>query len=136
MDKDMDAPELAFKIEDRFISIQETDGGYDYSIYDDSYHLLDGGVLDDQDISIREAAEGILEELKAPAYDERTDTFSHNDRLQGNIRMSSKAEQVDYEELMEKVDEVGAAEIGAAQANRDIVAEFREKTEAMFDRDR
>lgn len=36
--------ELAFQIADRFISIQETEGGYDYSIMGTDYKEIDGGV--------------------------------------------------------------------------------------------
>ena len=36
--------ELAFKVADRIISIQECDGGYDYSIMDKHYQEIDGGV--------------------------------------------------------------------------------------------
>lgn len=38
--------ELAFQIADRYISIQETEGGYDYSIMGADYKEIDGGVYD------------------------------------------------------------------------------------------
>lgn len=38
--------ELAFQIGDRYISIQEVDDGYDYSIMGDDYKEIDGGVYD------------------------------------------------------------------------------------------
>ena len=38
--------ELAFSIADRFISIQEVDGGYDYSIMGADYKEIDGGIYD------------------------------------------------------------------------------------------
>ena len=50
-EQQMDVDEAAYKLGDRYISIQRTDEGFDYSIYDEAYHLLDGGVLDNPDIS-------------------------------------------------------------------------------------
>lgn len=35
---------LAYEVGELYFSIQETEGGYDYSIYDKDYNLLDGGV--------------------------------------------------------------------------------------------
>ena len=40
---DLELDEVACKLGDRYISIQRTDEGFDYSIYDEGYHLLDGG---------------------------------------------------------------------------------------------
>lgn len=45
--------ELAFSIADRFISIQEVEGGYDYSIMGADYKEIDGGVYDNPDVTIR-----------------------------------------------------------------------------------
>ena len=56
--------ELAFRIEDRFITIQSVDEGYDYTIYDVDGKELDGGVYDNPDISIYEAVNDIVEDLK------------------------------------------------------------------------
>ena len=49
--------ELAFQIADRFISIQEVDGGYDYSIMGADYKEIDGGMYDNSDVSIRRSEE-------------------------------------------------------------------------------
>ena len=56
--------ELAFQIADRFISIQEVDGGYDYSIMGADYKEIDGGVYDNPDVSIREVLDDILTDLR------------------------------------------------------------------------
>ncbi len=56
--------ELAFQIADRYISIREVEGGYDYSIMGEDYRELDGGVYDNPDISIREALNEIVLDLK------------------------------------------------------------------------
>ena len=57
--------ELAFQIADRFISIQEVDGGYDYSIMGVEYKEIDGGVYDNPEVSIREALHDIVDDLKS-----------------------------------------------------------------------
>ena len=56
--------ELAFSIGDKYVSIQTCSEGYDYSILDASYNLIDGGVYDNPDISIREALKEIIEDFQ------------------------------------------------------------------------
>lgn len=63
--------ELAFQIADCYISIQEVDDGYDYSILgadynanDGSHWRYDGGVYDNPDVTIREAMTDIIDDLK------------------------------------------------------------------------
>ena len=56
--------ELVFGIEDRYIFAQSVDEGYDYTIYDIDGKELDGGVYDNPDISIYEAVNDIVEDLK------------------------------------------------------------------------
>lgn len=56
--------ELAFQIADRCICIQEVYDGYYYTIYDSEMKELDGGVYDNLDISIYEALEDIVEDIK------------------------------------------------------------------------
>lgn len=129
---DLELNEEAYRLGDRYISIQRTDEGFDYSIYDEGYHLMDGGVLDDPDISIGEVLKQITDELKQPVYDAERDTYTHT-ALQGSIRQKDVAEAVDYDELMEKVDAVGQEEIQAVKSAQEIVAEFRAKTEEKFD---
>ena len=52
--ENQDVQELAFQLADRYIRIQETGEGYDYTIYDMNYRELDGGVYDNPDITITE----------------------------------------------------------------------------------
>jgi len=125
--------EAAYKLGDRYISIQRTDEGFDYSIYNEEYHLLDGGVLEDSDISMKEVLQQITDELKQPVYDEKHDTYTHTE-LQGNIRQKDAPVAVDYDDLMEKVDAIGQEEIQAVKSAQEIVAGFRAKTEEKFDR--
>lgn len=56
--------ELAYKLADRIISIQKCDGGYNYSIMDEHYREIDGGVYDDPDVDISYVLLSIVEELK------------------------------------------------------------------------
>ena len=100
--------QMAFSIDDKFVSIQTCDDGYDYSIYDANYKLLDGGVYDNPDISIHAALKDILEDIGVTERDERI--------------------PVDYEELIEKGEDVEQAEIAA----RHIVSDFKARTNEMF----
>ena len=100
--------QMAFAINDKFVSIQCCEGGYDYSIYNADYSLYDGGVYDNPDISIHAALKDILEDIGVKATDERI--------------------PVDYEELTEK----GEAVEQAAMEARQTVAKFKAKTEEMF----
>lgn len=76
--------------DDIFISIQKCDDGFDYSIYAADYNLIDGGVYDNPYISIQAALNSVCED-----YISSTDTLK----------------PVDYDELMEKVEEVEARTI-------------------------
>ena len=58
--------ELAVHIADRYILMHECEEGYDYSILDEQYHLLDGGVYDNPDITIRRAMDMVIANLKEP----------------------------------------------------------------------
>lgn len=85
--------ELAFQLADRYISIQEASEGYDYTIYDMGYWKLDGGVYDNPDITIRQALDEIVADLKEPA---------HRSALEGNIQADDELIPIDYDGLMEK----------------------------------
>ncbi|MCD8012010.1 MAG: DUF3849 domain-containing protein [Lachnospiraceae bacterium] len=54
--------EVAYRAGNRYFTIQNTDGGYDYTFYDKAFHEIDGGVYDNPDVSIREAMDDILED--------------------------------------------------------------------------
>lgn len=76
--------EVAYAFGEMFLSIQECDEGYDYSIYDKEYKLLDGGIYENQTCTIWEAAKDILDEDKGKDL--------------GDVQF------VDYEELEEKTE--------------------------------
>lgn len=89
--------EAAVRVGDYFIGIQETDTGYDYTIYRQDYSLMDGGVYESQDETMFHILRFVIE-----------------DDLKLNME---NAELVDYEELMKKVEEVEYAAIIARQQN-------------------
>ena len=92
-------------------------GGYDYSVFDADYRLIDGGVYDNLDISTYAALKDVLEDFGLSEQDKRI--------------------PVDYEELMEKTEAVEReqlneriqAEVPEADS---VVADFKAKTEELF----
>lgn len=62
LQKDRLMEEVAFRLEGMgYLHIQETDNGYDYTLYDPKLHHKDGGLLDELELSIQEACKAILE---------------------------------------------------------------------------
>ena len=113
--------ELTFSIADRFISIQEVDGGYDYSIMGADYKEIDGGIYDNPDVTIREALHDILEDLKSqPDYN----------GAKGNIQREDELIPMDYDGLMEKAEE--ANRIIPESTPSSVVADFKAKTGELF----
>ena len=129
--------ELAVHIADRYILMHECDEGYDYSILNEQYHLLDGGVYDNPDITIQRAMDMVIADLQEPRFSAVTEQYYRDEYLQGEVYAGSEVEIVDYEELSEKAEQVEQAELEARQAefrenNPDVVADFRAKTEELF----
>ena len=116
-----DEAELAFQIADRYISIQEVDGGYDYSIMGADYKEIDGGVYDNPDVTIREALTDIIDDLKSAP--------DHNG-AKGSIKEKDELIPIDYDGLMEKVEK--ANEVVPKNQESSIIADFRAKTNEMF----
>ncbi len=112
--------ELAFQIADRFISIQEVDGGYDYSVMGADYKEIDGGVYDNPEVSIREALDNILADIRDNPFDNST---------RGNIRDNDELIPIDYDGLMEKAEAAGRIE---PQAQGSVVENFKAKTNELF----
>ena len=113
--------ELAFQIADRYISIQEVDGGYDYSIMGADYKEIDGGVYDNPDVTIREALTDIIDDLKSAP--------DHNG-AKGSIKEKDELIPINYDGLMEKVEKANVV-VPKNQENS-IIADFREKTNELF----
>lgn len=105
--------ELAYEVGERYFAIQRTEEGYDYSFYDEDFRLIDGGVYENDEISIEEAAEELLEE-------------------EG---WTGERIRRDYTQLMEKVeemDEVVMAEIQKSQGEYKPLAKVEELEEANY----
>ena len=119
--------ELAFQLADRYISIQEVSGGYDYTIYDMNYRELDGGVYDNPSLTIRQALDEIVTELKEPM---------HRSELEGNIHTYDELIPVDYGELIEKAEQEAKYGIERRMqkeaADRKAVEDFKAKTGELF----
>ncbi len=110
--------ELAFQIADRYISVQETEGGYAYSVMDLDYKELYEDIYHNPDISIREAFDEIMEDLRIIPFD---------NGARGNIQDGDERIPIDYDGLMEKVE---AAKAVAPQSS--VVADFKAKTNELF----
>lgn len=105
--------ELAYEVGERYFAIQRTEEGYDYSFYDEDFRLMDGGVYENDEISIEEAAEELLE-----------DEGWTGERIRG-----------DYDQLMEKVeemDEIVMAEIQNSQGEYKPLAKVEKLEEANY----
>ena len=119
--------ELAFRLADRYISIQEVTEGYDYTIYDMNYRELDGGVYDNPDITIRQALDEIVTDLKEPM---------HRSELEGNIHTYDELIPIDYDVLVEKAEQEAKHgienRIRKEAEERKTVADFKARTEELF----
>lgn len=112
---------LSFKIANRLISIQEVEGGYDYSIMDLNYHEIDGGIYDNQNVTIRQALDDIIEDLiNSPDYNGAKGTISNRDVW----------EPLDYDEVIEKAEM--ANRIGSEVLKSRSIMDFKAKTLEKF----
>lgn len=88
--------DLVFSIANRYITIQSATEGYEYTIYGDDFQEMDGGVYDNPDISIYEAIDEIVDDLK-----KQMDT----NEVKGSIESSSVLVPLngdEFEETLEK----------------------------------
>lgn len=163
MQNDIPEPEpeeLAFSLDDKnFISIQTCDDGYDYSIYDSDYKLIDGGVYDDPDISIHSVLNILVEEYcPGTKIIEPVDFYELNKFVEAVERSLEKAAIVgekyvktnmgdipleDYYEIKAheygydsyadmKAEGLGISEPETFVKSSNIVNEFKAKTREMF----
>ena len=130
--KETDRPEteLAFQLADRYISIQEVSDGYDYTIYDMDYREMDGGVYDNPDITIRQALDEVVSDLKEP---------THRSGLEGSIQADDELIPIDYDGLMEKAEQAEKEHLEERIKNEvpeavqsKVIADFKAKTEELF----
>ena len=81
---DWNEVQIAYQIGKQYFTIQTAEDGYDYTFYNEDYQEDDGGIYDNPTIYVDEAASDILEDKGYSLED---------------------AKVVDYEELMEDVEE-------------------------------
>ena len=60
--------------------------------------MLDGGVYDNPDITIRKAMDMVIADLKEPRFSVVTEQYYRDEYLQGEVYAGSEVEIVDYEE--------------------------------------
>ena len=93
--------QAAWKIgEDRFLALQTCDDGYDYTIYDQDYREVDGGQLDNPELSLLAARDEIILE---------------------NDLAGRSLQAFDYDELAELADEAWQKELAAVARPLDEV---------------
>lgn len=109
LEPELNQEEVAYRIGDQYFSIQVATEGYDYSFYDKEYKIMDGGILDDPDISMRQAIQNILED----------EGLEQLERI-----------PVDYDELQEKAEEVETEILQEARSQRKRVPVISDHTEA------
>lgn len=87
--------EMVFFIGNRYIYIQDATEGYDYTIYGLDMKELDGGVYDDSDISIYEALDEIVADLRE---------YPDGNIVKGSVRKDSPLVPVNLDEFEEAVE--------------------------------
>lgn len=51
---------------EKYLKVQDTDGGYDYTLYNKNKELIDGGLLEEPNLSDEEALKVVLEFFDIP----------------------------------------------------------------------
>ena len=87
--------EMVFSIGNRYIYIQNATEGYDYTIYGLDMKEIDGGVYDDSDISIYEALDEIVADLRE---------YPDGNIVKGSDRKDSPLVPVNLDEFEEAVE--------------------------------
>ena len=117
--------EAAWKVgKDRILAIQTCDDGYDYTLFDENYNEIDGGQVDNPDMSMIEVRTDILEsfnlahrELRAMVYEDVMDQGFEVGRqavvvddpiTELAFKLDRFAENFDPYEYMDQVDNVQA----------------------------
>lgn len=84
-------PEIAYSVGDMYFSIQRTDEGYDYSIYDTDYSLLDGGVVENNGQSLSELVSELLDEADLSFGDCRVINYNE---FMDEVQKASEAQNI------------------------------------------
>lgn len=107
---DTSLEQAVFQIADRYIEMHQSDGGYDYSIYDAEYKLLDGGLYE-SDIGIITAARDVATDLKEPTFNTETEQYERRE-IQGEVSAGDRlyrlpaAEQASFLEKAEQANQI------------------------------
>ncbi len=133
--------ELAYKIDDSYFSIFEVEDGYEYSLYDSKYNLLDGGVYDDHSITIFEATYEVAE-LKAVNFPfevyagaEKVNFAELTEKSQEVESGKIKGIKFEQKEASKKVHNVEQSKVIGTVKYRDVANEFTKSSPQFIDRD-
>ncbi|MFI3214790.1 MAG: YodL domain-containing protein [Eubacteriales bacterium] len=123
--------ELAYQINDGYLAIHDCDEGFDYSFYDKDYNLIDGGVYDDIEINIYEAIHEVAE------FDNGFSIWNRENvkQVKGENKFSpptfvisplqaSEITALNYEELVEKVENMELSKVVGSVKYSDVTNEF------------
>ncbi len=117
--------EAAWKVgRDRILTVQTCEDGYDYTLFDENYNEIDGGQVDNPDMSMIEVRQDILEsfqlahrELRAMVYEDVMEQAFEVDReavvindpiAELAFKLDRFAENFDPYEYMDQVEDVQA----------------------------
>ena len=117
--------EAAWKVgRDRILAVQTCDDGYDYTLFDENYNEIDGGQVDNPDMTMIEVRADILEsfnlahrELRAMVYEDvmeqgfevgRQAVVVNDPIAELAFKLDRFAENFDPYEYMDQVDDVQA----------------------------
>ena len=84
-----DPPKIAVQVADRYLGIIGNDEGYEYTIYDEEYNEVDGGMYDNKNVSIKELLDILLIEIKS----------SPNPIVKGSTTNTSGHQVINYNDL-------------------------------------
>lgn len=102
-----------------YLALQTSEDGYDYTLYDKNFNEIDGGQLDDPELSMKEARKEILNDFKLG----RKDLVA-----------------IGYDDLLEKVEQVETKQISSVleklNSHKQSILESKQSSEKFFDEER
>ena len=118
-DESMDE-QTAWKVgQNHYLALQTSEDGYDYTLYDKNFNEIDGGQLDDLELSMKEARKEILNDFKL----DRKDLVAF-----------------DYDDLLEKAEHVETKKISSVleklNSHKQSILENKQSSELFFDEER
>lgn len=112
--------QTAWKVgQNHYLALQTSEDGYDYTLYDENFNEIDGGQLDDPELSMKEARKGILNGFRLGRKD---------------------LETIDYDDLLEKAEQVENKQISSVleklSSHKQSILENKQSSEMFFDEER